>query len=107
MIEKILYNEQEGAWFDYDLDTHKQTNEFYASATTPIYTDCHGFTDNEREEKIIKLVQYGKVGIMRVGAIDICPVYKWMVRRVSVICVFALFIVHMKREFCLKDILQP
>lgn len=37
-IEKILWNEKDGIWYDYDMLHKTQRNKFYASNFAPLYT---------------------------------------------------------------------
>ena len=43
-IESVLWNEEIGAWFDYDMKQGKQRNErnnFYPSNIAPLWADCY------------------------------------------------------------------
>ena len=47
-IENVLWNEKEGAWFDYDLKRGKQRNErynFYPSNVAPLWADCYPYVN--------------------------------------------------------------
>ena len=43
-IDNILWNDEKGAWFDYDLKRGKQRNEennFYPSNIAPLWAECY------------------------------------------------------------------
>ena len=43
-IENVLWNDEIGAWFDYDMKRSKQRNErnnFYPSNIAPLWADCY------------------------------------------------------------------
>ena len=40
-IENVLWNEEQGAWFDYDIQRGKQRINFYPSNVAPLWADCY------------------------------------------------------------------
>ncbi|KAJ8664616.1 hypothetical protein QAD02_006278 [Eretmocerus hayati] len=49
-IEALLWNEEDGTWYDYDTRSHKQRRVFYASNLSPLYT---------RSYDVVKAEYYG------------------------------------------------
>lgn len=43
-IDKVLYNEEYGIWFDYDIELQKQRKIFYASNFAPLWTESYDLT---------------------------------------------------------------
>lgn len=37
-IDDVLWNEEAGIWFDYDIKNNRQRNNFYPTNLTPLYT---------------------------------------------------------------------
>lgn len=56
-IESLLWDAEEGAWFDYSLVTHSRHLAFYASNLAPLWAQCYS-----QPEMAEKAVQYLKVG---------------------------------------------
>lgn len=56
-IESLLWDAEEGAWFDYSLVTHSRHSAFYASNLAPLWAQCYS-----QPEMAEKAVQYLKVG---------------------------------------------
>jgi len=40
-IDAFMYNPEDGVWHDWDLKTHKQETEFYASAYVPLWAELY------------------------------------------------------------------
>jgi alpha,alpha-trehalase len=40
-IYKVLWNNDQGAWFDYDLRLKKQRLNFYPSNVSPLWAECY------------------------------------------------------------------
>ena len=43
-IQNVLWNEEEGAWFDYDMISSSQRNDrnnFYPSNLAPLWAECY------------------------------------------------------------------
>ena len=40
-IYKVLWNNDEGAWFDYDVVNKKQRLNFYPSNLAPLWAECY------------------------------------------------------------------
>ncbi len=40
-IDTLLWNDELGSWFDYDLINEKQRLSFYASTVGPLWADCY------------------------------------------------------------------
>jgi alpha,alpha-trehalase len=39
-LEAVFWNDQEGSWFDYDVEDNKQRTAFYPSNMAPLWADC-------------------------------------------------------------------
>lgn len=57
-VDALLWNDELGAWFDYDLDHGKQRLQFYPSNVGPLWADCYRQTRNG--EKVKAAVKYLK-----------------------------------------------
>lgn len=55
-IESVLWDDQRGAWFDYNLLTGYKHMEFYPSNLAPLWAMCYS------QHQADKAVQYLKVG---------------------------------------------
>ncbi|KAK7883019.1 hypothetical protein WMY93_029193 [Mugilogobius chulae] len=53
-IDAVLWDEQQGAWFDYDLLTGSTRLDFYPSNLAPLWAQCYS------QEKALRAVQYLK-----------------------------------------------
>lgn len=51
-MEAILWDEQKGAWFDYDLEKGKKNLEIYPSNLTPLWAGC--FSDPSVADRALK-----------------------------------------------------
>ena len=40
-IESIMWNDELGAWFDYDIVNAKQRMQFYPSNLAPLWAHCY------------------------------------------------------------------
>ena len=40
-IDKALWNETSGTWFDYDIVNKKHRTQFYPSNLAPLWADCY------------------------------------------------------------------
>ncbi|XP_057670546.1 trehalase-like [Diorhabda carinulata] len=61
-IENILWNEEDGTWYDYDLKLEKQRKYYFASNLTPLWAGA--FDESQRLEKGRRSVKYlKKMGI--------------------------------------------
>lgn len=56
-MEAVLWDDEKGAWFDYNLMAHSKHFEFYPSNLAPIWAQCYS-----RPEMGERAVQYLKVG---------------------------------------------
>lgn len=54
-MDAILWDEQKGAWFDYDLDKGEKNLEFYPSNLTPLWAGC--FSDPSVADKALKYLE--------------------------------------------------
>ncbi|KAM7337704.1 hypothetical protein ACRRTK_003823 [Alexandromys fortis] len=54
-MEAVLWDEQKGAWFDYDWEKEKKNLEFYPSNLTPLWTGC--FSDPSVIDKALKYLE--------------------------------------------------
>ncbi|EFB27349.1 hypothetical protein PANDA_021314 [Ailuropoda melanoleuca] len=54
-MRAILWDEEKGAWFDYDLEKGKKNLEFYPSNLTPLWSGC--FSDLDAVDKALKYLE--------------------------------------------------
>ncbi|EFB27348.1 hypothetical protein PANDA_021313, partial [Ailuropoda melanoleuca] len=54
-MRAILWDEEKGAWFDYDLEKGKKKLEFYPSNLTPLWSGC--FSDLDAVDKALKYLE--------------------------------------------------
>lgn len=54
-MRAILWDEEKGAWFDYDLENGKKNQEFYPSNLAPLWADC--FSDLGVVDKALKYLE--------------------------------------------------
>eukprot|EP00095_Tigriopus_kingsejongensis_P003748 maker-scaffold911_size81771-snap-gene-0.16 protein:Tk03748 transcript:maker-scaffold911_size81771-snap-gene-0.16-mRNA-1 annotation:"hypothetical protein DAPPUDRAFT_314347" len=57
-IEHVLWNEEEGSWFDFDLMNMKQRKQFYPSNIGPLWANC--YPQLRQANKIDKFLTYLK-----------------------------------------------
>ncbi|XP_040580504.1 trehalase isoform X2 [Lepeophtheirus salmonis] len=55
-IESVLWNEEEGIWFDYDLHNGIPRKFFYPSNVAPLWAEC--FTDTRTRNRIRSVMNY-------------------------------------------------
>ncbi|XP_059123713.1 trehalase isoform X2 [Peromyscus eremicus] len=58
-MEAVLWDEQKGAWFDYDLEKGKKNLEFYPSNLTPLWAGC--FSDPSVIDKALKYLEDSQI----------------------------------------------
>uniref|UniRef100_A0A8C5LB62 Trehalase n=1 Tax=Jaculus jaculus TaxID=51337 RepID=A0A8C5LB62_JACJA len=58
-MEAILWDEQKGAWFDYDWQNRKKNVEFYPSNLTPLWAGC--FSNPDVADKALKYLEDSKI----------------------------------------------
>ncbi|XP_077996478.1 trehalase-like [Glandiceps talaboti] len=58
-FESLLWNEDEGMWFDYDLENNQRSDVFYASSTIPLWARCYGngTGDPVKEQKVVNYLK--------------------------------------------------
>lgn len=67
-MKAILWNEENGAWFDYDLENRRKNLEFYPSNLSPLWSGC--FSDPGVVDKALKYLEVrgpgaaGRAGIL-------------------------------------------
>ncbi|XP_071957606.1 trehalase-like [Antedon mediterranea] len=63
-IQAVLWNNDEGSWFDYDIETSSLNNQFFASNIAPWWANCYGngYGNAEKEEKVLNYLQ--KTGVL-------------------------------------------
>lgn len=54
-MQAVLWDEQKGAWFDYDLENMKKNLEFYPSNLAPLWAGC--FSDPGVVDKAVKYLE--------------------------------------------------
>ncbi|XP_010627618.1 trehalase isoform X2 [Fukomys damarensis] len=58
-MQAVLWDEQKGAWFDYDLENGKKNLEFYPSNLTPLWAGC--FSDPAAVDKALKYLEDSQI----------------------------------------------
>uniref|UniRef100_A0A7N5JZE4 Trehalase n=1 Tax=Ailuropoda melanoleuca TaxID=9646 RepID=A0A7N5JZE4_AILME len=58
-MRAILWDEEKGAWFDYDLEKGKKKLEFYPSNLTPLWSGC--FSDLDAVDKALKYLEDSQI----------------------------------------------
>ncbi|XP_045412298.1 trehalase [Lemur catta] len=58
-LSAVLWDEDSGAWFDYDLETGKKNQEFYPSNLTPLWAGC--FSDPGVADKALKYLEDSQI----------------------------------------------
>ncbi|XP_034180752.2 trehalase isoform X2 [Osmia lignaria lignaria] len=58
-IDNVLWNEDEGIWFDYDMSHKVPRKTFYPSNLAPLYT--RSYNRNQREKYALSVVKYLKL----------------------------------------------
>ncbi|XP_024903086.1 trehalase [Pteropus alecto] len=58
-MRAILWDEEKGAWFDYDLENGKKNQEFYPSNLAPLWADC--FSDLGVIDKALKYLEDSQI----------------------------------------------
>ncbi|XP_066216863.1 trehalase-like [Saccopteryx leptura] len=58
-MKAILWDEEKGAWFDYDLENGKKNQEFYPSNLTPLWAGC--FSDPAVVDKVLKYLEDNQI----------------------------------------------
>ncbi|XP_023576890.1 trehalase isoform X2 [Octodon degus] len=58
-MQAVLWDEQKGAWFDYDLETRKKNFEFYPSNLSPLWAGC--FSDSGDVDKALKYLEDSQI----------------------------------------------
>ncbi|XP_004688881.1 PREDICTED: trehalase [Condylura cristata] len=54
-MQAVLWDEEQGAWFDYDLDSGKKNTAFYPTNLTPLWAGC--FSDPGAPDKALKYLE--------------------------------------------------
>lgn len=63
-LNAVLWDEETGAWFDYDLENKKKNQEFYPSNLTPLWAGC--FSDPGVADKALKYLEVRTQQVARV-----------------------------------------
>ncbi|XP_058400720.1 trehalase [Diceros bicornis minor] len=58
-LKAILWDEEKGAWFDYDLENGKKNPEFYPSNLAPLWAGC--FSDPGDVDKALKYLEDSQI----------------------------------------------
>nr|XP_054297038.1 trehalase [Pongo pygmaeus] len=58
-LNAVLWDEETGAWFDYDLENKKKNREFYPSNLTPLWAGC--FSDPGVADKALKYLEDNRI----------------------------------------------
>ncbi|XP_062949414.1 trehalase [Cynocephalus volans] len=58
-LNAVLWDEEKGAWFDFDLENSKKNQEFYPSNLTPLWAGC--FSDPGVTDKALKYLEDSQI----------------------------------------------
>nr|KAF6275141.1 trehalase [Pipistrellus kuhlii] len=58
-IQAVLWDEEKGAWFDYDLEHEKKNHEFYPTNLTPLWAGC--FSDPALADRALKYLEDSEI----------------------------------------------
>ncbi|XP_055963619.1 trehalase isoform X2 [Sorex fumeus] len=58
-MQALMWDQQRGAWFDYDLDEKQKNPEFYPSNLTPLWAGC--FQDPKVVDQVLKYLEDNKI----------------------------------------------
>ncbi|ELW63221.1 Trehalase [Tupaia chinensis] len=58
-LRAVLWDEEKGAWFDYDIENRKKNHEFYPSNLTPLWAGC--FSDPGDVDKALKYLEDNQI----------------------------------------------
>uniref|UniRef100_A0A096MZ32 Trehalase n=2 Tax=Papio anubis TaxID=9555 RepID=A0A096MZ32_PAPAN len=58
-LNAVLWDEETGAWFDYDLENKKKNQDFYPSNLTPLWAGC--FSDPGVADKALKYLEDSRI----------------------------------------------
>ncbi|XP_008061105.1 trehalase isoform X2 [Carlito syrichta] len=58
-LKAVLWDEESGIWFDYDLENKKKNREFYPSNLTPLWAGC--FSDPGVVDKALKYLEDSQI----------------------------------------------
>ncbi|XP_006890899.1 PREDICTED: trehalase [Elephantulus edwardii] len=64
-LKAILWDEEKGAWFDYDIDSGKKNPEFYPSNLTPLWAGC--YSDPADADKALKYLEDNQILTYKYG----------------------------------------
>jgi len=66
-IDQVLWNEEDGTYYDYDLTNQQQRKAFFVTNVAPFWAEC--FKDTKQHSKASKLVSYveRKTNVFRGG----------------------------------------
>ena len=60
-VDAVLWNEQKGAWFDFNTKSKAQNVQFYPSNVAPLWAECYDQTlvrQKKLREKIMAVIDY-------------------------------------------------
>lgn len=60
-IQKVLFNETEGVWFDYDIEKDQHRLYFYPSNIFPLMTNCCTTEKGPSTEKLLKYLNQSQI----------------------------------------------
>ncbi|XP_054988868.1 trehalase isoform X2 [Sorex araneus] len=58
-MQALMWDQQRGAWFDYDLDEKQKNPEFYPSNLAPLWAGC--FQDSKVVDQVLKYLEDNKI----------------------------------------------
>ncbi|XP_055278471.1 trehalase [Moschus berezovskii] len=64
-LKDVLWDEDKGAWFDYDLENEKKNLEFYPSNFAPLWAGC--FSDPDDVDKALKYLEDSRIFTYQYG----------------------------------------
>ena len=73
-LKDVLWDEDKGVWFDYDLENEKKNLEFYPSNFAPLWAGC--FSDPDDVDKALKYLEvrhtWSRVGCYTGAGLPAC-----------------------------------
>lgn len=59
-MQALMWDQQKGAWFDYDLDKKQKNPEFYPTNLAPLWAGC--FQDSKVVDQALKYLEVRAAG---------------------------------------------
>ncbi|VDD96909.1 unnamed protein product, partial [Enterobius vermicularis] len=56
-MKKLMWNETDGIWYDYDLETKHHSNTYYVSNALPLYAKCYDDEDDVTPHRVYEYLK--------------------------------------------------